>query len=327
MKSRNILYRVMMVALLPAAVILIFGILSKGRTLSARMLLITLQQSVKPAIIAMGVIGHVTLGMWDFSAGGVILAASIIGGNLMKLTDTGILGLFVFCLLLGVALSSLTGYLNNKLNVPLLVLTIGLIFIYESFPRILFPRGITIRDKFTTMASMPYNFVILAIMAMLFHVIYNKTAYGHNIRALGGGADIAKAAGINAKRIRQLGFTTAGVFLGVAAFMNISENGQILNVAALESSGMVFSALLSVFLANFMGRYCSMSIALIIGSFTMQMLSNGFVALGLPHTMQDITTGVFLLLLIAITSNEQRFKQNRENKIRARRINLELASQ
>ncbi|MBR4477899.1 MAG: hypothetical protein IKO96_04625, partial [Spirochaetales bacterium] len=95
---------------------------------------------IVPSILSMAVVGNLTLGMWDFSAGAVVVASSIIGGNLMKLTNTGIPGMFIFCVLCGVLLSSLTGFLNNKLKVPMLVLTIGLIFIYEALPRVIFPR-------------------------------------------------------------------------------------------------------------------------------------------------------------------------------------------
>lgn len=324
MKAKKLILNTLFSLALPAFFVFVFGLATHGRTLTLKMMSITFQQSILPSILSMAVVGNLTLGMWDFSAGAVVIAASIIGGNLMKLTNTGIVGLFFFCLLVGVALSTLTGYLNNKLRVPMLVLTIGLIFIYESLPRVIFPRGITIRDKYTVCGSAPWNVIILVVMAVLCWYLYEKSAYGHNIRALGGGKEIAKAAGLNEPKIMQMGFIFAGIFLGVGAFLNVSEQGQIMNVASLDSAGLVFNALMGYFIAHFMQRFCSLPIALILGNFTMTLLTNGFVAMGMPATMQSITTGVFLLILIGVSSNQARFIKWREDKKRQKRVKAEL---
>lgn len=323
-KVKKFLYNTMMSLLLPVGIMLIFGLASHGRTLSWRMIYVTMQQCIVTAILSMAVVGHLTLGFWDFSAGGVVIASAIIGGNLMKMTNTGVFGIIIFCVLIGVLLSSLTGFLNNKLKVPLLVLTIGLIFIYETMPRIFFVEGITIRDKFTVLASAPWNFIVLAAMAALLHVIHNHTAYGHNIKALGGSSTIAKAAGLNSDRIIQMNFTIAGLFLGVGSAMYLSENGQILNVAPLDSAGLVFSGLMAYFISHFLSRYCPLAIGLIIGAFTMAFLSNGFVALGLPATMQTITTGLFLLVLLAYSANSARFTRWKMDRARVKKLNASV---
>ncbi|MBQ3697374.1 MAG: hypothetical protein II883_05590, partial [Spirochaetales bacterium] len=151
-----------------------------------------------------------------------------------------------------------------------------------------------------------------------------KSSYGHNIKALGGGKEIARAAGLNEPKIMQMGFTIAGLFLGVGAFINISEQGQIMNVASLDSAGLVFNALMGYFLAHFMSRYCPLPLALILGNFTMTMLSNGFVALGWPATMQSVTTGFFLLILLGVSANQARFIKWRMDKKRAKEINARL---
>ena len=73
-----------------------------------------------------------------------------------------------------------------------------------------------------------------------------------------------------------------------------------------------------VFLAHFMSRYCPLPLALILGNFTMTMLSKGFVALGWPATMQSVTTGFFLLVLLGVSSNQVRFIRWRMDRKRAK---------
>lgn len=301
-------------------VIALFAVLTGGRSLSARMLLVTARQSVMPIIISMALIGNMTLGMWDFSAGGVVLSAAIIGGNLMKMTNTGIVELVVFCLTIAIAMTTLTGFLNNKLRVPTIVVTIGLVLIYEAIPRILFPGGATISAKYTVLAASPNCFIILAIMFTVFYLLYNKTAYGHNIRALGGSQEIAKSAGLNASRIMQFGFSISGVFLGVGAVLYISANGQLMTVTALGSVATIFDAMMGVFLAFFLSRFCNLAIAVVVGTFTMTALSNGLVAMGLPATMRSITSGVFLLILLCMSANQGRIIKWRADRQRAREI-------
>ena len=312
---------------LPLLVIAIFAVITNGRTLNTRMLMVTLRQSIIPIIISMALIGNMTLGMWDFSAGGVVIAASIIGANLMKLTNTGIPGLVIFCMLSAVLLTTLTGFLNNKLRVPTIVLTIGLVFVYEALPRIIFHGGATIRAKYTKLALEPYVFIILAIMFIVFYLLFNKSTYGHNLRALGGSQEIAKAAGINGPKILQKGFIYSGIFLGVASVLYMSNNGQINNVAPLTSVAIIFDAMMGVFLASFLSRFCNMAVGLVVGTFTMVTLTNGFVAMGLPATIRDITTGIFLLALLAISANQGRIKKWRMDLARAKAANAKYAEQ
>ena len=64
--------------------------------------------------------------------------------------------------------------------------------------------------------------------------------------------------------------------------------------------------------------------ALILGNLTMTMLSNGFVALGWSATMQSVTTGFFLLVLLGVSSNQVRFIKWRMDRKRAKEINARL---
>lgn len=315
---RGLVPRTLKTLALPFLVVALFALLTGGRSLSWTMLLVTMQQSVVPIILSMALVCNMSLGMWDFSAGGVILAASILGVNFMKLTETGMAGFVLSVLCIAILMATLTGFLNNLLRLPAIVLTIGLVLIYETIPRVLFPAGATLRLKYTFLSSSPYCFAILAVMVLLFHLVYTYTAYGHNVRALAGSVPISRSAGLDEARIKQVGFSFSGVFLGVGAILYMSSNGQLLNVTALGSVASIFGAMMGVFLAFFLSRYCSLSIALVVGTFTMTAMTNGFVALGLSGTLRDIITGLFLLVLLCISANQGRYTAWRMDRKRAR---------
>ena len=52
----------------------------------------------------------------------------------------------------------------------------------------------------------------------------------------------------------------------------------------------------------------------------MTALTNGLVAMGLPATMRSITSGLFLLILLCISANQERIIKWRADKQRARGI-------
>ena len=301
---------------LPVITIIILGLLTGGRSLNGRVLLVSLKQSILLIIMSIAIFGNMTLGMLDFSAGGVVLASAIIGGNLMMMTGTGIPGLIFFCMLSGVVLASLTGFLNNKLRIPIVVLTLGMMLVYEAIPRALFFGGAIIGSAYTKMALQPWIFIILGLVLVAFYVLYNHTTYGHNIRALGGNEEIAKNAGLNPPKIKQIGFTISGVFLGVAAALYMSINGSVTNVAMFGSLPIVFNGLTGVLLAVFLSRYCNIVIGILIGNYTLTVLINGLVSLGVSATLRDALQGAAILIVMVISANQGRLKKWRADKER-----------
>ena len=318
MKIKRYILQTIKTIALPVLVIAVFALLTDGRSLNGRTLIVTMRQSVIPIIISIALVGNLTLGMIDFSAGAVVIASSIIGANMMKITETGIVGMAVFCIISGIALTSLTGFLNNRLRVPILVLTIGLMLVYEALPRVFFNEGAMISIKYSTLALAPWIFIILGVMCIVFYVLFNLTTYGHNIRALGGGEEIASKAGLNLARIKQTGFTVSGIFLGVASMLYISSNGMVQNVSMFGSMSIIFDAFMGVFLAFFLSRYCNLAIGIVIGTFTITSLNNGFIAMGISVYIRGITSGIFLLVLMAFAANQERFRRWHTNRERAR---------
>lgn len=70
------------------------------------------------------------------------------------------------------------------------------------------------------------------------------------------------------------------------------------------SVNLIFDAMMGVFIAFFLEKYCNFSIGIIIGALSMNILTSGLVALGLDTTTRDITQGLFLLVLLIFSSNQ-----------------------
>ena len=278
-----------------------------------KQLITTIRQMVQPAIICYGLMLNMSLGMMNFSAGGQMLFAGIIGGTLAKMTGTGVVGLVFFCLLICVAEGAVNGLLYNAMRVPCIVLTIGMMLVWESFPKLLVPDGLNLsrNPAMQILIRQPYCFVVLFIMAAIFYIVYNKTAFGHNMRALGSNQAIANSVGLNSDKIKFLSFLLGSVFLGIGAVLYVSNMGEVRNVSTMGSMTIMMDGFMGMFLAMFIARYCNMTIAIPFGVFTMKMMTNGFVALGVSSTVRDIVQGFFLLVLLVIQANSGVFERRK----------------
>lgn len=322
-RAKEYLTRALKTAIFPLIVCVFFGIATQGRIFTARSILVILRQSVLPALIIMAMMPNLSLGLMDFSMGAVVMSTALFAGNLMNITGTGLVGLVGFSLVISVVLTSITGFLNNKLKVPLLVVALGLTLVYEALPALVFSenKSAIINVKYAVLAQQPYIFIVFAVAFALYYILTNKTAYGHNIRALGGNSELASRAGLKVERITQLSFTFSGVFGGIAAVVYMCSNGQVNAPAAFGSMGTVMNAFLGLFLGMFLSRFCDASIGIIIAVITMTMLSNGMLMMGINATARDIANSVVLFVLLAFSANQPYFVKWRTDLKRASKAN------
>lgn len=311
--------------LLPVVVFTVFALLTNGRSASSRMILTTLRQSVIPMLICWGLMYTMSMGMVYFSAGAVMLSAGIIGGNLAQMTGLGIFGLILFSVLIALLIGMLTGFLYNKLRVPCMVLTIGLMLVFEALPRAFFSGGVRTTGNIYLLSMSPYCFIVAGVMLAIFYLTYDKTAFGHNARALGANPVIADSIGLNADTIKFKAFVLGSVFYGVAAALYVSANGEVRNVGTLGSMTIMMDGFMGMFLAMFMSRFCNMALAVPISTFCMKMITNGFVSLGMDGTVRDLTNGLFLLVLMIISANAGLFEKVKADRQFAKAVNSEIA--
>jgi ribose transport system permease protein len=274
-------------------------------------------------LIAMALSMLMTMGMWDFSAGSVVYAGAIFGGNIALMTETGIVGVMIFSLITALLFTTLSGVLYNLLRVPSMVLSIGLMMIYEVIPRLIFEGGAAeIPMAWGTLSQSPWCFIIFGIMFTVFNIVYNYTIFGHNVRAIGANQSIAYNAGVNITKIKLQAYIFGGFFLGIAGALFIFTGIRIYPATSMSSITVIFDAMMGVFLAFVLSRYCGFSFGLLIGAFTMRLLGTGLVSYGLSSTVRAICSGLFLLIILCYSANQGRFTAWRERKRVAAEANM-----
>lgn len=304
-KIKSGLFRVCMTFLLPVVIYVVFVCITRGAFGGAMALQTIARQSIIPIIIAMSISFDKMQGTWDFSAGSVVYASAIIGANIGS--PYGMLGVIVCCMAVAVILSIISGLAYTLLKIPVLILSIGALMLYESLPRILFKTGGVVSMTIAKVAQPPYCFIVFGAVFVFFYVVNKFSLFGHNIRAIGANQAVAYSAGVDIVKTKFLTYIMKGILLGVAGFMYMFSNIKVANPDTLTSFGLIFEALMGTFIAGFLSRYSGLPVGIVVGVFSMKMLTTAMVACGMAATVRSLITGIFLLVLLCISSNQEKF--------------------
>ncbi|GFI11062.1 hypothetical protein IMSAGC007_03535 [Lachnospiraceae bacterium] len=313
---------------LPLFVYCLFFVLSKGRYGNIGSMLAIARQTVLYTLVGWALMHNQIMGVWDFTPGAVVALSGIIAGRLMYATNTGVLGLVIFSVITATVLTLITFSVFHFMRIPSMICGLGILLIYEMLTSQLFGgAGVTVRGDLTILAKAPYCYIILIVSGIVIYILFNYTQNGANTRTLGYGQKIAMNIGVDLTKTRIKNFIIEGVFLGLAAVISLSQKGNASATVDMASMSLGFDAIMGVFIGINLMSNCNLVIGIVIGTFTMKMLSAGLIAIGLNSNLQSIAQGIFLMIFIGLSSNKDRFlayMNDRKHKGEIlRRINAE----
>lgn len=306
------------VILLPVLVYLLFFLLSGGKFGKVSSIVMNFKQTLVPTLISYAMCCNVLCNRMDLSAGAVVMLASMLGAKMVYLYGIGLVPFALIVIGAGLGLGIISGLAYMMMRVPAIVTALGVCMIYETFSNLASISWVTaISGETTTLGRFPYCVIIFGIMTVLFYIIFNYTKFGYNVRACASSQQIAKNGGVNTRRTAFLCYVVSAVFLGVAALLRISIQGSIDTPMYMSSTNIIFNCLLGIYVGLALEQYCNLVIGIFVGNFVLNMLTSGLLSLGLSSSLQDTASGIFLLLIMIYTYNNQRildFIQNRKEK-------------
>ena len=107
--------------------------------------------------------------------------------------------------------------------------------------------------------------------------------------------------GVNVDKYKVVAFVLCGFFVGIESILTISYGTSMTSASNLASMSRNFPPLMGTFFGLAFKKYGHPVVAIVIGEFIIQLLFQGFVALGAPTTVQNIVTGVVLLAIVTMT--------------------------
>lgn len=264
-----------------------------------------LQSSIIYSVGGCGLYFIVVMGLFDFAVGSNIVLSSIVGVILSQ--HFGYIGFVVGCLGCGTLIGLMIGTLYNQLNVPSMIVTVGLMLILECVA-VFVAGGVkqTLAPELRFFSGAPGNIILAGLAFVLMYFILNYTKIGTYCNAIGSNEFTAKNMGINVKKYKLIGFILLHFFVGVMAILTVSYGTTMTALTGMTTMSRNFQPLMGTFFGVAFRKYGIPISAIVIGEFIISIIFNGFVALGAPTTIQNVVTGAALLAIVALTARGAR---------------------
>jgi ribose transport system permease protein len=279
----------------------LFKALTPGTFGSPDQILTYLQTGLIYAVGGCGLYFIVVMGLWDFSIGSVLVLSCLLSIGFSQMF--GIAGLVVAPILCGALLGALNGLAYIKLRIPSLIVTVGLSLIYESLSVFAADwAGTRLGDAYKLFGSYPANLVPAILAFLLCGFILKYTKLGTYVNAIGANELTAKNMGVNVDKYKFLAFVLCSMFVGIMSILYIGYGTAQTPMTGMLSQSLNFKPLMGTFFGVAFKKYGHPVAAIVIGEFIISMMFAGFVALGMPVTVNNVVTGITLLLIICFTT-------------------------
>jgi ribose transport system permease protein len=279
--------------------------------LSSDNLIRVASSAAAPLVLALGVTFIILMGSIDLSIeGSMAFTAAVLCAFVSNSTEGGIpLGLFSVpvALLAAAAFGCTVGVVHVYMNVPSFMASLGMGFVGTGLATVLLGgERVRILDdnvralSLGRLANIPVAIYIAVLMLAIAWFIQNHMRIGRHVMALGGGEDLAKASGVDTRKVRVLAFTIAGVFFGVGAILACTRLGA---GSALIGNGQLFTAISAVVVGGtaLTGGKGGVFNTL-VGVLIVMVLNNGMIIIGLPTFVQQGVLGVMIIAAVLLNS-------------------------
>lgn len=281
----------------------IFKLITPNNFGAPEQLLDYFQASLLAAVGASGFYFVMVMGMFDFSIGANIILSSITGCVLATTCGLGYFGFIAGSILCGAIIGFLNGGIYVRLRIPSMIVTTGLALIYEAIANYVAGGVVhTLPSDLRIFGMMPGNIIISVIAFVLAYVLLNYTKIGTYTYAIGTNELTAKNMGINVNKYKVIAFIISGAFFGLEGLLSISYGSSMVAVTGMQSMVRNFVPTMGCFFGLAFRKYGIPIQAIVLGEFVINLVTYGFIALGAPTAIQDVITGVGLLLVIVATT-------------------------
>lgn len=280
--------------------IIFFQIAGDGKLLTKGNLMGVLNQTVYVAIMAFGAVFVYSHGGMDLSYGGVIGFSVLIS---ILVANTGApLAVVIFS---GIAASLVWFILNGVVSVYLKVSS----FI-TSLSIMYMCRGILNTVCASQKYSVPvymYDYdnwgikiSILVITYIACYLLFEKSSIGKANKAIGGNAVAAQQGGVNVTLTKMTAYIISGITVGISAFLLMARAGS---VSTSTGQGIEMNVITALVLGGvpLSGGSRVKMVGALIGSFSVILLRNGLIILGVNERIIEGIQGLVLLLLVFLT--------------------------
>ena len=230
--------------------------------------------------------------------GGILSAMAITNG--MPLIVSIIIGL-----LFGFGIGLVNGILIIRLNIPALIVTLGMMYIGQGLILIItqgtpvypLPDNFKIIGQGDT-ASIPNVVIIAAVLAAIAMIILKKTRYGRSVYAVGGNRETARTSGININFIQISVYVLTGL---AAALSGILMAGRLNSAQPSAGTGYELNVIAAVVIGGTsMFGGSGNVLGTLIGALLMSVIANGMLIMKISVYWQSLIVGAIIIFAVGL---------------------------
>ena len=326
-KVTSIFSKVPLTIWLGLIIFLFFSLMSDRFLTLSNIMNIIVQVSSGVGIIAVASFIAICSTGVDLSIGGTVAFSGMVAAKVLvldfpfinQIRDTSnfllILIAIVAALITGAIMGSINGLILSKTRIPAFIVTLATLRIGETMARIVGGgTSIQVRNEAfraisggslysvlsngRTIGVLPHTLLVLIPLYLIFHIIMKHSKFGTYIYAIGGNNDASVLSGINVQKTRFTVFLLSGLIASVAGVLLTSRlaSGIAATGLGLEFDGIAATVVGGTAMTGGKGS----PFKTLVGAFTIGALSNGLNLIGMANSIQMITIGVVLLLIVSI---------------------------
>lgn len=283
-----------------AIILIIFGVLTRGKVFQGRNLTLILEQSIVLIIASLGVTFVMSMGALDFSQGSIMAVSTLAGVYAAK---TSLLLAVIVMIAICTGLGFLNGVLVSRLKMSSFIVTICMMFIFRGLNIFLMVNTGAVPSPLYVsrlLNNYPFKITVMVVVLIALVILFEFTRFGSYCRAIGAGELCAIYSGVNVPRIKILAFTLAGCTAGIAAIILMVRTG----VAAPQTAELMETNILTVLVLGGLpitGGYGSRIWSGLVGALTLTVLTNGLIILGTSAAVLQLAQGIIFLIAVVVS--------------------------
>ena len=305
MKNAKKIFQTYGTLLALAVIILVFSILRPSAFFTLRNFLNISRQISLMVIISIGATLVMSINEFDLSVGSM----ASLGGVMSALMAVEGLPL-PLCFLLPILISMVIGWVNGwivaRFRVLSFITTLGMSTVLSGviyrltggatvFQNI--PKNFSFLGTYK-IGEIPLLSVIMVVFVAVFAFIMRHTVLGRRLYAIGGNEETSKIAGINVPLYKNIAFALCAVMSCITGMLIASRVGSANTTAG---DGYFLSSYAAVFIGCTVSRKGIPNVlGTLVGCAILGVLTNGLTMLQMPTYMQDIITGVIIILAVIL---------------------------
>jgi len=257
------------------------------------------------AMIAFAMALLIIAGEIDLSVASIIALASTAMGAAVQV-GMGTPGLVLIGLGVGLLCGAFNGFLVTRMGLPSIVVTIGTMSLFRGISYIVlgdqayrgYPSDFSFFGQGYVFWVISFEFVLFAIIALIYFVILHRTNFGRAVYAIGNNPVGAEFSGIRVARVKFILFLLTGLMSGVAA---ICLTSRLASTRPSIAFGWELEIVTMVVLGGVSILGGSGSIpGVVIAAFVMGLVTFGLGLLNVPGIVMSIVIGMLLIGVIAL---------------------------